>query len=197
MIRVPQLRGMLDCLFGLEVAALVKEVLRVASRHRLVLLVRYHLLAVLDRCVLALTEAAMVLLSEHTLRRSQTLGSNMMLGAISDSCGIVRGCVSVQRPHVVVENLRFLVEGLEVDWVEVFVWRCTPAGCSSSSRGFVVELSTLGVFGALISQLMMPLSSVRGLLARLCSQGSLESLALSAIRLLEGDHVRMRNIEVL
>ena len=176
----------------------MEQVLRIASGDRLVLLVGYQLLALLGRSVLALAEAAVMLLSEDALGRGKALGGDVVLGPVADGCGLIRGCVPVERSHVVVEHLGLLVEGLEVDWVEV-VARCRASTrCPSSSAGFVVELPALSVFAALVRELLVSLSSVGSLLAWLCRESPLEGLmALSTVWLLVGHHVGVKDVEVL
>lgn len=107
----------------------------------------------------------MVLFGEDALRRGQALGGDVVLGAVADGCGLVRGRVPVERPHVVVENLGLLIEGLEVDGVEIVVCRGAPTPCPPTPAGFVVELPALGVLAALVRELLVSFSPVGRLLA--------------------------------
>lgn len=136
-----------------------------------------------------------MLLSEDALRRGQTLRGDVMLGTVADGRGLVRRRVSVKRPHVI-EDLRLLIEGLEIYRVEVVVCWCAPAR-RPTSAGFVIELAALSVFAPLIRKLLS-LTSVRSFLAWLRAQSPFEGLmALSAVGLLVGHHVRVKDVEIL
>lgn len=112
----------------------------------------------------------------------------MMLRPIIDCRSIIWGGITIQWLNMIVENLRLLIEWFEVKLLKVCVLVfCRPSFLPTS----VIYLTTLSLLATFDCELFATIRSIATWVNR---KGS---FCIINTRLLEWNHVRVNNIEVL